>query len=186
MAVDKSRTPLWVKVVIWVVALSFVFGGVAFVGFGGGGSSTPDTGDQTTTGGITAQYQPAVDAAVAAVQADPENPDLLALAGHRYYEWAVAMYESGDQPGSVPLWLAAVSYYDRVLAIRPDDVVILGNKGFALAYAGDAGAADALRAFIAADVNDTTGQVTNATELLADVEAAQSTNATESVPTTAP
>jgi len=178
MAVDKSHTPLWVKVVIWVVALSFVFGGVAFVGFSGGGSSSSDTTDTTSAASITAQYQPAVDAAVAAVAADPENPDLLALAGHRYYEWAVALYESGDQPASEPLWLAAVSYYDKVLAITPDDVIILGNKGFALAYAGADGAAEALQAFIAADVNDSTGQVANATQLLAEITSSSTTTTT--------
>lgn len=185
MAVDKSRTPVWVKAVIWIVALSFVFGGVAFVGFGG--SSTPSTnGADATGGGLTAQYQPAVDAAVAALVADPANPDLLAMAGHRYYEWAVAMYESGQQEASAPLWLAAVSYYDKVLAIRPGDVVVLGNKGFALAYAGDAAAAEALRVFIATDVNDTTGQVANATELLASLPPVTSVPTTESVPTTTP
>ncbi|MDZ4655626.1 MAG: hypothetical protein U1F44_07115 [Coriobacteriia bacterium] len=183
MAVDKSRTPLWVKVVIWVISLSFVFGGVVFVGFGG--SSSPGTnGAETTEGGITAQYQPAIDVAVAALAADPENPDLLAFAGHRYFEWAVALYESGQQPASVPLWLAAVSYYDKALAIRPDDVVLLGNKGFALTYAGDPGAAAALSAFIATDVNDTTGQVANAQELLASLPPAPSAPATESAITT--
>ena len=179
MAVDKSSSPLWVKAVIWLVALSFVFGGVAFVGFGGGSSSTNTNGTGATTGtDITSQYQPAVDAATAALAADPQNPDLLAMAGHRYYEWAVALYESGQTANSAPLWLAAVSYYDKALAIRPDDVVVLGNKGFALAYANDPGAADALRAFIAADVNNTTGQVPNATELLASIEAAQNTSTT--------
>jgi hypothetical protein len=185
MAVDKSRTPLWVKAVIWMISLSFVFGGVVWLGFGGGGASTAGTGDATTPGGgITAQYQPAVDAAVAAVAANPENPDLLAYAGHSYYEWAVALYESGQQQAAVPLWLAAVSYYDQALAIRPGDVILLGNKGFALAYADDAGAAAALRAFIAADVTDSTGQVANASELLAGLEAAGSVAATESAPTT--
>ncbi|MDO9556455.1 MAG: hypothetical protein Q7J82_02575 [Coriobacteriia bacterium] len=185
MAVDKRHTPLWVKVVIWVISLSFVFGGVVFVGFGG--SSSPDTGDTgTTESDITAQHKPAIDAAVAALAADPENFDLLAYAGHSYFEWAVALYESGQQPAAVPLWLAAVGYYDRALAIRPDDVVVLGNKGFALAYANDQGAAAALRAFIAADVNDTTGQVANATELLASIEPQQSAPATASVLTTIP
>ncbi|MBN2404297.1 MAG: hypothetical protein JXE06_01805 [Coriobacteriia bacterium] len=184
MAVDKSHTPLWVKAVIWLVALSFVFGGVAFVGFGGSAGSTSTTGDATTDSSITAQYQPAVDAAVAALAADPENPDLLAFAGHRYFEWAVALYESGQQPASVPLWLAAVAYYDKALAITPDDVVVLGNKGFALAYANDPAAADALRAFIAADVDDTTGQVANATELLSTLAVTPSASATESAPTT--
>jgi len=185
MAVDKSRTPVWVKAVIWVVALSFVFGGVAFVGFGGD-SSSPDATGTTTDGGITAQYQPAVDAAVAALAADPENPDLLAWAGHRYYEWAVALYETGQQTASVPLWLAAVSYYDKALAIRPDDVVVLGNKAFALTYAGDAGAPDALRAFIAADTTNSTGQVESASQLLADWVASESLTTTESAPATTP
>ncbi len=187
MAVDKSNTPMWMKTVIIIVAVSFVgmLVPVVWAGLGGGSGGSSQTADPL----FTAQYQPRVDAALAAAQGAPDNPDVVAQAGHAYYEWAVAVYESGQQPASVPLWLSAVSYYDKALAIRPDDDVLLGNKAFALYYAASMDAGPALEAFIAS-ASDNAGlaaQVENAKGLLAGIEAAQqSIPATGSAETTTP
>ncbi len=172
MAINKSQSPAWVKIVIWVVALSFVASGIGFVvsaGLGSGG--TPDSGTATgdATVGIDQQYQPAADVAYAAAQAAPDNPDLLTEAGHRYFEWAVGLYESGQPGAAVPYWLTAVNFYDKALAIRPDDPVVLGNKAFALYYAASPEAEPALRAFIEGDSANTTGQLDTARQMLTDL-----------------
>jgi lipoprotein NlpI len=183
MHVNKKQTPMWMRVVIILVAISFVvmLVPVVFAGFGGGSKTGSDSADPL----FTSQYEPQVNAAVAAAKTDPTNPDIISMAGHRYYEWAVAVYESGQAQASGPLWLSAVSYYDQALALRPDDDIVLGNKAFALYYAASADAGTALQAFIdgASDNAGLAAQVDNARGLLAEFEAA-SQSATSSVTTT--
>jgi tetratricopeptide (TPR) repeat protein len=180
MAVNKSETPGWMRIVIIAVVISFAVGGVAIVaaGISGGGGGTSNTGSGDS---ITAQYQPRVQSAKDVLATDPQNPDRIAEVGHAYFEWAVALYEAGQQPASVPVWRSAVDSYDQALAIRPDDDVVLGNKAFALYYAGDREPAiPALRAFIDAASDNTrlSAQVENARGMLAELEAAPSAPAT--------
>lgn len=176
MAVNKSQTPAWMRMVIIIVALSFALGGVAIVvaGISGNGGSTGGTADS-----ITATYKPRVEAAQAAMNTSPNNPDIIAGVGHAYFEWAVALYEGNQLPASIPMWTSAVSYYDQVLAIRPDDDIVLGNKSFALYYGYRAGnsvdpevVAEALRAFIesASDNGQLRAQVENAQGYLTELE----------------
>ena len=178
MAIDKSNTPTWMKVVIILVALSFVamlvpvvFGSLGVLG----GSGTTDTAGDTDA--IAGQYQPRVDAALAVMQGDPQNADAVAQVGHSYYEWAVAVYEGGQAQASIPLWMSAVSYYDKALAIRPDDDIVLGNKAFALYYGQGTDTTAALEAFIAAasDNADLTQQVQMAQDMLTTLASAAAT-----------
>jgi len=173
MSVNKSQTPAWMKVVIIMVAASFAVGGVAVIFAGALGGGTP--AQQSSTGGglFAESYQPRVDAALIAIQSNPDNPDVVAQAGHAYYEWAAEVYQSGQAAASVPFWLSAVSYYDQVLEIDPEDDIALGNRAFALYYAQDSRAIEGLRAFIdgAADNPDLAQQVDNANGMLAELEA---------------
>jgi len=178
MAINKKNSPLWVKVVIIIVAVSFV-ASIALVGFGslgGGGGGSTNSG--STDGTLASQYQPQVDSALSASKADPTNAALLANVGHVYYEWAVEEYESGAIDASRPHWLSAVAYYDESLAIQPDNTVLLGNKAFALTYAGSPGAKEALETFIATDDPTLTDQIGNAKQLLAEIVANESTTTT--------
>jgi len=104
VAIDKSHTPTWMRVVIILVALSFVamlvpvvFGGLGVLG-GGKSSNSGNSADA-----IANQYQPRVDSALAVLQASPDSADALTQVGHSYYEWAVALYESGQAQASIPL-----------------------------------------------------------------------------------
>lgn len=182
MGVDKSSTPVWMRVVIVLVALSFVamLVPVVFSGFGKSGGAGPAGQSQL----FEAEYQPRVDAALVAAKADPENADILAQVGHAYYEWAARIFESGQQTASIPMWKSAVSYYDRVLAIRPDDNIVLGNKAFALYYASDPEAKAALQAFVDAAAGNTTlaAQVDNARQMLNAFDS-QPTGSPEATPT---
>jgi len=182
MAINKKNSPVWVKIVIIVVAVSFV-ASIALVGFGslGDGGGTP-TNSGTSGGTLTSRYQPQVDSALAASNADPTNAALLANVGHVYYEWAVEEYESGAVDASRPHWLSAVAYYDESLAIQPDNAVLLGNKAFALTYASSPDAKAALETFIATNDPTLTEQINNAKQLLAEIVANEST-ATSSTPT---
>lgn len=166
MAINKQSAPLWTKIVIVVVAVSFV-ASIALVGFTGFGSKP--SANSTTTDTFTSQYQPQVDSALAASKADATNEQLVANVGHVYYEWAVAEYESGAQDASRPHWLSAVAYYDQALALNPKDNVVIGNRAFALTYAGSPDAQAALEAFIATNDAALSAQIASAQQLLAQV-----------------
>lgn len=188
MAVDKSNTPPWMKAVIIMLVIAFGGLGIVVVAGGAGMLGSPTTsGTGASSGGtLNDQYKPRVDAAVAALAASPDNPDIIVQVGHAYFDWARAVYESGQLEASIPTWLAAVSYYDQTLALDPENDIALGNKAFALYYAQDNGAAAALQAFIegAADNPQLAPQVENATGMLAEVQAAASTPATTPTTTT--
>ncbi|MDZ4167919.1 MAG: hypothetical protein U1E08_09545 [Coriobacteriia bacterium] len=174
MAVNKSQTPMWMRVVIILVVASFGVGGIAVVIAslsGAGGGTTTTDGAAGTSGIFSETYQPRVDAALVAAQSNPTNPDIVIQVAHAYYEWAVEIYQSGQAAASIPFWLSAVTYYDQVLALRPDDEVALGNKAFALYYGQSADAPAALQAFIdqAADSTVLAAQVENARGMLAEL-----------------
>lgn len=186
MAVNKSQTPVWMRVIIIAVVISFSAGGIAIVASTLGSKGT--TASSTDT--ITAQYQAQVKSAQDVLATDPEDPQAMANVGHAYYEWAVALYQDGQQQASIPVWDKAVGYYDQVLAITPDDDIVLGNKAFALYYASASGSATdrqlvpaALDAFIqnASDNTSLAQQVSDAQSMLAEVES--SSAATETTPT---
>lgn len=174
MAINKKSAPLWTKIVIIVVAISFV-ASIALVGFSGFGTTAKPGGSATGGDAITNEFQPQIESALAASKADPTNEPLLANVGHVYYEWAVAEYESGAVDASRPHWLSAVAYYDQALAINPKDNVVIGNKSFALAYAGSPDAEAALKAFIATGDKTLAPQIANAQQLLTQIQSSATT-----------
>lgn len=177
MAVNKSQTPLWMKVVIVLVAVTFV-GGFVLAGIASSGVG----GSSATTGGSdpAAQRQATLDAALSAAEAQPDNMEVVASLGHAYFDYAVMLYESQRQRESVPYWQNAVIQYDKVLAANPDDDVLLGNKAFALYYAGSADAPAALQAFVdgAADNPALSGQVQTAQGYLTELSTSTPTTTT--------
>lgn len=189
MAINKSSSPPWVKVIIILVAISFVasVAGVAVVGAngGGGGSTGAKTGTGTDNASIAAKYQPTLDALNASLQADPENADLLTQVGHTYYEYAAELTNAGLGDVAAPLWATAISFYDRVLKTRPKDAVVLGNKAFAAYYSDSPIARDALTAFIATNDAALAEQIANAKQYLSDLGPASAVT-TGSVTTTTP
>lgn len=150
MALDKSNSSLWVKVVIGIVAASFVLSLIPSV-FGSGGASNTAQQPATTTGAtgvaaINARYQPRVDAAEAVLKNDPNNRELLVTQGNSYFDWALEVRNaSPDDPSvSEPIWLAATKYYERALKIKADDPAVLTDKAISHYYAGDPITASAL------------------------------------------
>jgi tetratricopeptide (TPR) repeat protein len=102
------------------------------------------------------------------MEANPSDPQLIARVGHAFYDWASDLLDSGQQLAAAPVFERAVSYYDRVLAIRPEDPIVLGDRAFALHYGGSEEAPGALEHFIAAAESspDLAAQVAHAKELL--------------------
>lgn len=179
MSVDKSSTPSWMRAVIWVIVVTFVLGGVGIgvLSFGGSGSGTQNGATAGSADSINATYQPRVDTAITAAEANPTNPEIVVQVANAYYDWAVELYTAGQQQAAIPLWLSAVSYYDKVLALTPDNVNVMGDKAFALYYGNSDNAAAALQTFIdaAATRTDLAQQVESASGLLAELQASQTT-----------
>lgn len=152
MAIDKSRTPMWMKVVIVLVALTFVVG----IGFSSlatacstltPGVTPPPTTSASATQTVDAialQYTPVIQALEASVTADPKNYDLLLAQAQNYYGWGQQVQQSLGESNSgqdVPIWKAASTYYARALAERPGDVPTMGDYAVTLFYSGDVPAA---------------------------------------------
>jgi tetratricopeptide (TPR) repeat protein len=103
------------------------------------------------------------------IEANPSDPQLIARVGHAFYDWASDLFNSGQTLAAAPVFQRALRYYDRVLAITPEDPVVLGDRAFALHYSGSTEANAALELFIeAAEGNpDLADQRAHAKELLA-------------------
>jgi len=185
MAVDKSRTPMWMKVVIWVVAASFVGGGVIVAGSGGGSSSSKSSSGESSTAtntasSIAAQYKPAIDAADTGLKSTPENYDSLVTQGNNYYDWAAAVVNASIDPSvSNSLFISAADFYTRATETSTTaQAAVWGDRAFALYYGGSADAKAALEDFMKKDAKDTTGQLATAKSMLTDLKTQASTETT--------
>lgn len=185
MALDKSHTPVWMKVVIWVVAASFVAGGVIIAGAGTGSSkkTASTNGSSTTTdtaSTIEAKYKPAIEAADTALKSTPASYELLVTQGNNYYDWAAALVNAGVDPTvSNPLFLTSASFYGKAIqANKAAAAGVWGDRSFALYYGGSSDAAAALQEFIKKDAKNSTGQVDTAKTMLGDLKTKASTDTT--------
>jgi tetratricopeptide (TPR) repeat protein len=153
MAIDKSRTPVWMKVVIVFIAFTFVVG-IGFSSFLGSCSSQTPTGTTSTTAGSTSttqsiqaiglQFTPVIQAAEASLTADPKNYDLLIAQATNYYDWGQQLQQALGQSNAgqdAPIWKSAASLYARALAVKPGDKQVMGDYAVALHYSGDTPAA---------------------------------------------
>lgn len=151
MAINKSHSPAWVKIVVWVIVAAFVLTGV---GFGGSailqalanasqaGTATTDTNTTASTDSleiINAAFQPTMTSLEASIAADPENLSLLTKAGSTYMDWAYQLYNSSDtkaQAAFSSTMAAAIPYWERAQVLSPSDRTIAGDLATALFYAG--------------------------------------------------
>ncbi|MCX8007209.1 MAG: hypothetical protein N3B11_03730 [Coriobacteriia bacterium] len=169
MAIDKTSSPAWVKFVVIFVALSFVasVAGIAAVAARGSRSSGGSGGSQASQASIAAKHQQTIDALLAAQKADPENVDILTQLGHAYYDYAAELTNAGMGQAAQPLWSVAIKYYDQVLAKRPDDAQVLGDRAFAAYYSGAPDAKEYLSRFIATNDKTLAQQIEAAKQYLA-------------------
>jgi len=145
MAIDKSQTPLWVRVTIWVTIFAFVgtaAGYGLFQAFSGGlGNGNSTNGGQVTAGldSINAVYEPQVTAIETQLAGDEENLNVLISLGTTYMNWAYALYNSTDAAAQAqfgPTMAASLPYWERAYEIDPDSKEIGGDYASALYYGG--------------------------------------------------
>ena len=144
MAIDKSQSPVWVRVTVWVTIFAFV-GTAAGVGifqlFSGGNGGSANGGAQVTAGldSINAVYEPQVAAIEAQLAGDDENLKVLISLGTTYMNWAYELYNSTDpaaQAQFAPTMSAAAPIWERAYEIDPESKEIGGDLASALYYSG--------------------------------------------------
>ncbi len=152
MAIDKSRTPMWMKVLIIFVAATFVVG----IGFSsmatacsvasqnGPATAPASTSTTQTIDTIALQYSPIIKSAEASLTADPKNYDLLVLQAQNYYGWGQSVRTAlgaNNTGQDAQIWKSASTFYARALAVKPGDTTVMGDYAVTLFYSGDAAAA---------------------------------------------
>lgn len=154
MAIDKSRTSPFVKGVIIFVAVSFVLGiaGTAFVPLlesifnPSTTTGTTGTGSAATTdtvNAISAKYSGRIQGNDNKLKTDPKNYDVLVDQAQAYHDWANEVMQATKQQGGTdrPLWLLAVDFYGKALAVKPGDPNVTTDMAIAQFYTGDVQAA---------------------------------------------
>ncbi len=149
MAINKSNSPVWVKVTLIVLIVAFVLSFITIVA-NPFAPSQPQTQPGTATNGaaqgVDAQYQPQVDSLTTQLQADPKNYAALVSLGNAYFDWAIAKEQASQGTTTsaaalAPLWLAAKDAYSRALEVKGDESPVRTDYAITVFYSGDTVAA---------------------------------------------
>jgi tetratricopeptide (TPR) repeat protein len=154
MALNKSQTSTWMKVLIIVLAvmmaLLVLLPGITsmITPSTSGTGSTPASGTApaaTSYEGISQQHASQVQANEAALAKSPKSFDLLVAQANAYFDWAYAVLQQqalAQQGLDQPLWKNAVSYYQRALAANAKFAPsVMTDYAIALHYSGNGPAA---------------------------------------------
>jgi len=142
VAINKSQTPVWMKAVLILLAIVFVFG---FVSIGASPFMTDDTQEPAAAGSLDAinqQFAPTVAAVTSQLQTDPENFDLLVNLGNTYFDWAAQVQQAAQTDAAnagvdQPLWVAAKDAYGRAVAIDATNPPVTVDYAIVLFYTGE-------------------------------------------------
>jgi tetratricopeptide (TPR) repeat protein len=153
MAIDKSRTSPFVKITIVALAFMLVIGiaGPSVVSLleaifnpqPAANTTTGQTGSVDASSAIATantKYSIETKATDAALATDPKNYDLLVKQAQAYHDWANAVMQANQQQSGAdrPLWLLAVDFYQKALAVKPGDPNVMTDMSIAQFYSGDA------------------------------------------------
>ncbi len=149
MAIDKSRTPPWMRVVLVVLAVALVFGvaSIPMLSLLEGSSTSNKSRDTSSTLDAAARnWASGAMTNEAALRDDPKNYDLLVAQANLYHDWAGEVLQSSQDDqvlmaSAVPMWMAAIQYYRRALDLKPGDPAVNTDLSVSLFYSGDTTAA---------------------------------------------
>jgi tetratricopeptide (TPR) repeat protein len=130
MAIDKSKSPLWVRIVVWVLVLGLVAGiGILTVGSviqtwsaGSRGAEVPEEEAQAIRTEIDNLYQPQVDALQADFDANPEDASKAADLAQMYINWANELAAVNDLTTQFMAQISlskALEFYEKALELDP-------------------------------------------------------------------
>jgi len=139
IAIDKSKSPLWVRIVVWVLVVGLVAGigvltAVQVMTYWTSAGSTP-----TSTGAVTPEeasvfmasiderYQPELEQLRAKLETDPDNLELTIEAAEKYLSWAQELAMINDQTVQLMAQLQAsqsLALWERAAELDPADTQI--------------------------------------------------------------
>jgi len=159
VAINKSNSPVWVKVTLIVLIVAFVMSFIVIAAnpFGSPQAAQTQTGAQNTAvAAADAQYQPQVAALTAQLQSDPTSYTVLVSLGNSYFDWALAKQQAGQADAAAvgadqPLWVAAKDAYSRAIAVKGDESPVRVDYAIAAYYSGDTATAVEVAEAVAKD-----------------------------------
>jgi tetratricopeptide (TPR) repeat protein len=144
VAINKSNTPIWMKVTLIILSIVFVLG---FVSIGASPFISQPSQTNTQTGAdplttINQKYQPTVAAVTSALQSDPASYTALVTLGNTYFDWAIEIQQQSQTTSAAvgadqPLWVSAKDAYARAYAINQKDSPAAIDYSIAVYYSGD-------------------------------------------------
>lgn len=148
MAIDKSRTPVWMKVVLIGIALTFVLGFCTMAGNPLNLFAPQQTATQTAdpASAINQKHQGGVSQLTTLLQSNPESYTVLVDLGNSYFDWAAELQSAAStntalQGADLPMWNAAKDAYSRALKVRGNEAPVRVDYAITLFYSGDTNAA---------------------------------------------
>jgi tetratricopeptide (TPR) repeat protein len=162
MALNKSQTSLWMKVLIIALAIMMamlvLLPGITSLmtpsNIPAGQSSTTTSGTPSATSyeGIAQQFAGQIQANEAALAKSPKDFDLLVKQANTYFDWALTVRQTqalASQGLDQPLWKSAVADYQRALAVNAKfNPAVMTDYAVALHYSGNDKAAIAMVAAV--------------------------------------
>jgi tetratricopeptide (TPR) repeat protein len=150
MALNKSQTSLWMKILIIALAIMMamlvLLPGITSMMTPSNipsGQSTNASGTPSPTSfeGIAQQFSGQVAANEAAVTASPKDFKALVAQANTYFDWALTVRQTqalANQGLDQSLWKNAASYYQRALAVNPKvDPAVMTDYAIVLHYSGN-------------------------------------------------
>lgn len=141
MAIDKSRTSLGMKIILIVVAASFVLSFIPLLGnVGSLFSSAPKQTPQEQIDAIAANYQGQVSALEGVAASDPTSYTIMVSLGNTYFDWAAqtqSIASTNSLTSDQPLWIAAKDWYAKAVAVKGDESGVNVDYAVASFYSGD-------------------------------------------------
>lgn len=144
MAINKANTPLWMKVVLIVLAIVFVFGFVAIGAspFAGDGTDQPGVAPPGSLEAINQQFAPTIGSLTTLLQSDPASYTVLVSMGDTYFDWAAQVQQAAQtdatkQGADVALWVAAKDAYRRALDVESGAPPVTIDYAITLFYTGE-------------------------------------------------
>ncbi|MBK5210880.1 MAG: hypothetical protein JJE36_00915 [Coriobacteriia bacterium] len=154
MKIDKSNSPTWVRVTVWVTTITFIFGfaglGLAefFTNSNSSSSATSSSSDATSTATagtttlatINAQYQTQAVSTEALVKKDPKNAQTQVELGSLYSQWAQALSTSTDkaaQSAAPEKFKSSATAWAAAYELDKNNKEIGGDYATSLYYTGD-------------------------------------------------
>jgi len=140
MALDKKNTSLATRIFIIAVVVALV---LAFAIPAGMSLFSSGEGPEDTAGGgqlelIAAQYAATIAGNDQMLASDPTSYTVLVTQGNTYFDWAIAVQQSGAQNlEDRPMWTSAVVFYDRALQAQPGDPNVSTDLAISKYYSGD-------------------------------------------------